>query len=45
MSCHDRNLIKAGMAIFLPLLVIALPLGTVFAASPGTMGQPNQSCQ
>jgi hypothetical protein len=45
MSSHNRNLLKAGMAILMTLLVIALPLGTVFAASPGTMGQPNQSCQ
>lgn len=36
---------KTGMALFLALLVLALPLATVYAASPGTNGQPNQSCQ
>lgn len=42
---HNPRLLKAGAAVFLALLVLVLPLSTVFAASPGTMGQPNQSCQ
>ena len=45
MFTHNHRLLKAGTAVFLALLVVALPLSSVFAASPGTMGQPNQSCQ
>lgn len=45
MFSHKYSFLKTGMALFLALLVLALPLGTAFAASPGTMGQPNQSCQ
>jgi hypothetical protein len=45
MSSHNHRIFKTGMALFLALLVLALPLSTVFAASPGTTGQPNQSCQ
>ncbi len=42
---NNHRLLKAGAAVFLAALVLVLPLATVFAASPGTMGQPNQSCQ
>ena len=45
MSSHNHRMLKAGSVVFLTLLVLALPLSTVFAASPGTMGQPNQSCE
>ncbi len=45
MSNQNKRAFKTGMAIFLALLVLVLPLSTVFAASPGTMGQPSQSCQ
>ena len=45
MLSHNHRLVKAGSAVFLALLVLVLPLSVVFAASPGTMGQPNQSCQ
>ena len=42
---HNHRLVKTGTAVFLALLVLALPFATAFAASPGTNGQPNQSCQ
>jgi len=42
---HEHSSLKVGIALFLALLVLALPLATAFAASPGTQGQPNQSCQ
>lgn len=42
---HNQRFLKAGTAVFLALLVLALPLSSVLAASPGTMGQPNQSCE
>jgi hypothetical protein len=47
MFSHNHRIFKTGMALFLTLLVLALPLSTVFAANPhdGTTGQPNQSCQ
>ena len=45
MNSHNQRIFKTGMALFLALLALALPLSTVFAASPGTQGQPNQSCQ
>ncbi len=45
MFTHNHRLLKTGMAVFLALLVVAMPLATVYAASPGTNGQPNQSCQ
>ncbi len=45
MSSHNHRIFKTSMAVFLAVLVLVLPLSTVFAASPGTMGQPNQSCQ
>jgi hypothetical protein len=45
MSSHNHRIFITGMAMFLAVLVLALPLSTVFAASPGTMGQPNQSCE
>jgi len=45
MSSHNHRIFTTGMALFLALLVLALPLSTVFAASPGTTGQPSQSCQ
>lgn len=41
----NQRFLKAGLAVFLALLVLALPLSNVLAASPGTMGQPNQSCE
>jgi hypothetical protein len=45
MKSHTNQAIKTSMAVFLALLVLALPFSTVFAASTGTPGQPNQSCQ
>jgi hypothetical protein len=45
MFTHNHRLFKTGIAVFLTLLVLALPLSTVFADSTGNMGQPNQSCQ
>jgi hypothetical protein len=45
MKSHNQRMFKTGMAVFLALLVLALPLSSVFAASTGTPGQPNQSCQ
>ena len=44
MNRHNPRLLKTSLALFLALLVLALPLSTVLAASPGTTGQPNQSC-
>ncbi len=45
MSTQNKHIVKTGMAIFLTLLVLALPLSTVFAANPPGTGQPNQSCE
>ncbi len=42
---HNRKFLKIGSALFLTMLALVLPLATAFAASPGTQGQPNQSCQ
>ncbi len=42
---HNYRMLKTGMALFLALAVLVVPLTTAFAASPGTQGQPNQSCQ
>ena len=36
---------NTGIALVLALLVLILPLSTALAASPGTNGQTNQSCQ
>ncbi len=45
MFTQNKRFLKLGMGVFLALLVLALPLTAAFAASPGTQGQPNQSCQ
>jgi hypothetical protein len=45
MLSHNRSVLKTGMALFLALLVLALPFSTAFAANTGNTGQPNQSCQ
>jgi hypothetical protein len=45
MKSHNKHAIKTSMAVFLAFLVLVLPLSTVFAASTGNSGQPNQSCQ
>jgi len=45
MFSRKNRILKTGTAVFLALLVLALPFATVYAASPGTNGQPNQSCQ
>ncbi len=42
---HKHHLMKTGIAVLLALAVLVVPLATAFAASPGTQGQPNQSCQ
>ncbi len=42
---HNHRLFRTSIAVLLTLLLLALPLSTVFAASTGNMGQPNQSCQ
>jgi len=41
----SHKFVKGGIAVFLALLLLVVPLVVVFAASPGTQGQPNQSCQ
>ena len=45
MFSPKNRILKTGTAVFLTLLVLALPFATVYAASPGTNGQPNQSCE
>jgi hypothetical protein len=45
MYSHNHRILKTGMALFLAMLVITLPLSTVFAANPPSSGQPDQSCQ
>ncbi len=45
MSSRKNRVFKSGMAVISALLVLALPFATVYAASPGTTGQPNQSCE
>ncbi len=45
MKSPNQRMFKTGMAVFLALLVLALPLSSVFAASTGNTGQPNQSCE
>ncbi len=45
MTSHKNRAFKTGIAVFLSLLVLALPFSTVFAASTGNTGQPSQSCQ
>jgi hypothetical protein len=45
MTSHNNRTFKTGMAVFLALLVMVVPLSTVFAANPPGTGQPNQSCQ
>ncbi len=42
---QKHRIFKTGMAVFLALMVLVVPFATAYAASPGTMGQPNQSCQ
>lgn len=42
---HKHSISRTGLAVFLALVVLVVPLATAYAASPGTMGQPNQSCQ
>src|SRR5512141_2854997 len=37
--------LKGSIAVFLAVLLLAIPIVAVFAASTGTQGQPNQSCQ
>lgn len=45
MFSHNHRIFKTKVALFLALLVLTLHLRTVFAASTGNTGQPNQSCQ
>ena len=45
MTSHNNRVFKTGMAVFLALLVLVLPLSTVLAANPPGTGQPSQSCQ
>jgi hypothetical protein len=45
MKGHNPKIMKTGLAVFLVLLVLVLPLSTVFAANPAGTGQPNQSCE
>ncbi len=42
---HKFQVLKTGLALFLALVVLVVPLATAYAANPGTNGQPNQSCQ
>ncbi len=41
----SRKFLKGSIAVLLAVLLLAVPIVAVFAASPGTQGQPNQSCQ
>ena len=41
----QKSIVKVSFLVFLAALLLLVPLGTAFAASPGTNGQPNQSCQ
>ena len=45
MLTHNHRLLRTGMAVFLVLAVLAVPLTPAFATSTGTPGQPSQSCQ
>ncbi len=40
-----KMFIKGGFALLVLVLLLAIPLAAAFAATPGTQGQPNQSCQ
>ena len=39
------RILKTGILLVTLALALLVPFQSVFAASPGTMGQPNQSCQ
>ncbi len=41
----SHKFVKGSIAVILALLLLVVPVVAVFAASPGTQGQPNQSCQ
>ncbi len=40
-----KKITKVGTAILLAVLILAFPMSAVLAASTGSTGQPNQSCQ
>jgi hypothetical protein len=40
-----KRLPRTAVALTLVALLALVPLSAVFAASPGTGGQPNQSCE
>ncbi len=45
MSTRSNRIRKIVLALLLASLAMMLPLSSIMAASPGTQGQPNQSCQ
>jgi hypothetical protein len=45
MFSYNQRILKTGVVLLIVLAILALPLSTVYAANPGTNGQPNQSCQ
>lgn len=40
-----NRITRIGFAVLLASLLMLIPMSTIFAASPGNRGQPNQSCQ
>jgi hypothetical protein len=40
-----KRFFKGSIVVFIALLLLAIPLFGAFAASTGTKGQPNQSCE
>ncbi len=42
---HKPRTVKTSLAVLLALAMFVVPFATAFAASPGTQGQPSQSCQ
>ncbi len=45
MTTLRKRLPKIAAVTLLVTVLVVVPLSAVFAASPGTQGQPNQSCQ
>src|SRR5512140_2658931 len=45
MFSFQNRLATISLVVVLVAVLVLVPLSTVFAASPGTGGQPNQSCE